>query len=133
MKYSETRIYKLACEFDKLARKAVSEYSSKFSKRIFTQNQHVAVLCIKAKSMQKLRETEGMLANMQKVREAIGLHRVHDFTTICKAMQRLSAKVQFRKLLELDRMSHDITVSFHHGTLLYLTECWRKNTQSQHI
>jgi len=93
MKYSETRIYKLACELDKLARKAVPEYSSKFSKRTFTQNQHVAVLCIKAKMRQKLRETEEMLANMPKVREALGLSQVPDFTTMCKAMKRLRAKV----------------------------------------
>lgn len=93
MIYSETRIFKLACELDKLARKAVPEYSSKFSKKTFTQNQHVAILCIKVKLRQRLRETEDMLANMPSVCEAIGLERVPDFSTMCRAMHRLRAKV----------------------------------------
>lgn len=93
MEYSETRIYKLACELDKLARNAVPEYSSKFSKKTFTQNQHVAILCIKVKLRQKLRETEEMLLNMPAICEAIGLRSVPDFSTMCKAMQRLKLKV----------------------------------------
>lgn len=100
MEYSETRIYKLACELDKLARKAVPEYSSKFSKKTFTQNQHVAILCIKVKLRQKLRETEEMLLNMPAICEAIGLRSVPDFSTMCKAMQRLKLKV-FMVLLYL--------------------------------
>ncbi|MCX5638803.1 MAG: IS5 family transposase [Planctomycetota bacterium] len=93
MEYSETTIYKLACELDRQARKAVPEYSSKFSKKTFTQNQHVAILCLKNKLRQKLRETEEMLLNMPTVCEAIGLRIVPDFSTMCKAMQRLRAKV----------------------------------------
>lgn len=100
MKYSETAIYKLACELDKQARKAVPEYSSKFSKKTFTQNQHITILGIKVKLRQKLRETEEMLLNMPAVCEAIGLRSVPDFSTMCKAMQRLIAKV-FMVLLYL--------------------------------
>ena len=93
MKYSETRIYKLACEAQKLAQKVVPAYSSKFSKKTYTQDQHIATLCIKAKGRQKLREMEEMLLNMPTVCEAIGLEQVPDFTTMCKAMKRLRNKV----------------------------------------
>jgi len=55
MEYSESRTYKIAVESQKLARKAVPAYSSKFSKKTYTQDQHVAVLCVKTKMRQKLR------------------------------------------------------------------------------
>jgi len=93
MMYSETSIYKLACEAQKLARKAVPAYSSKFSKHTYTQDQHIAVLCIQKKTRQKLRGTEELLVNMPSVREAVGLAGVPDFTTMCRAMKRLKVKV----------------------------------------
>ena len=93
MKYSETRIYKLGMESRRLAQKVVPAYSSKFSKKTFTQDQHVALLCIKVKIRQKLRETEDMLINMPHICESIGLTQVPDFTTLCKAMKRLKNKV----------------------------------------
>jgi IS5 family transposase len=93
MKYSETSIYKLAKESRRLAQKVVPAYSSKFSKKTFTQDQHIAALCIKVKTRQKLRETEETLINMPMVCEAIGLKQVPDYTTMCKAMKRLRNKV----------------------------------------
>lgn len=93
MKYSETSIYKLACQAQRLAQKVVPAYSSKFSKKTFTQDQHVALLCIKVKIRQKLRKTEEMITNMPYLCEALGLNHAPDFTTICKAMKRLRNKV----------------------------------------
>jgi len=93
MNYSETRIYKIAVESHKLAQKVVPAYSSKFSKKTYTQDQHIAVLCIKAKIRQKLRETEEMLIHTPHLCEAIGLSQVPDFTTMCRAMKRLRNKV----------------------------------------
>lgn len=93
MKYSETSIYKLACEARKLARKAVPAYSSKFSKHTYTQDQHIAVLCIQKKTRQKLRGTEELVADMPEVRKALGLEQSPDFTTMCRAMKRLKVKV----------------------------------------
>ena len=93
MKYSETSIYKLAKESRRLAQGVVPAYSCKFSKKTFTQDQHIAVLCIKVKARQKLRETEEMLVNMPDICKALGLTQVPDFTTLCKAMKRLRNKV----------------------------------------
>ena len=93
MKYSETKIFKLAKESRRLAQRAVPAYSSKFSKKTYTQDQHIAVLCIKTKTNQRLRETEEMLLNMPHICEALGLARVPDFTTTSKAMKRLRSRV----------------------------------------
>jgi len=93
MEYSETRIYKLSLEAQRLAKKVVPKYSSKFSKKTYTQDQHIAVLCIKAKVTKKFYETEEALSNMPMVCEAIGLKQVSDYTTMRKAMGRLKTKV----------------------------------------
>jgi len=93
MKYSETGFYKLAKESRRLAQKAVPVYSSKFSKKTFTQDQHISILCMKVKTKQRLRETEETLHEMPRICEAIGLRKVPDFTTMCKAMKRLKVKV----------------------------------------
>jgi hypothetical protein len=100
MKYYETRLYKFAKECRKIAQKAVPAYSSKFSKKIFTQDQHIAIGCIKVKTKQKLRDNEEMMSNMPHLCEAIGLAKVPDFTTTCKAIKRLKNKV-FAVLLYL--------------------------------
>lgn len=68
-------------------------YSSKFSKKTYTQDQHVAVLCIQKKTRQKLRGTEELVADMPEVRKALGLKQSPDFTTMCRAMKRLKVKV----------------------------------------
>jgi len=93
MEYSETRIYKLSLEAQRLAKKVVPKYSSKFSKKTYTQDQHIAILCIKAKATKKFYETEEALSNMPMVCEALGLSQVPDYTTMCKVMKRLKTKV----------------------------------------
>lgn len=93
MKYSETRIYKLARETQKLAQEVVPPYSSKFSKKTYTQDQHLAILCIKTKAGRKYRDTEELLVNMPRVQEALGLDQVPDYSTMCRAMKRLRSKV----------------------------------------
>ena len=93
MKYSETRVYKIACESQRLAQRVVPAYSNKFSKHTYTQDQHIAVLCIKAMISRRLRDTEELLVNMTHLCEMIGLTQVPDFTTMCRAMKRLRTKV----------------------------------------
>ena len=93
MEYSETRIYKTAEKALQMARKAVPSYSSKYSKRTYTQHQHIAVLCIRVLLRQKLRRTEEMLSNMPYLCQLLGLKQVPDFTTMSRAMKRLKGKV----------------------------------------
>jgi IS5 family transposase len=93
MEYSETRIYKLAKESQRLARKVVKPYSSRFSKKTFTQDQHIAILCIKTKVTKKFYETEEVLSMMPPVQGALGLTQVPDYTTMCKALKRLRSRI----------------------------------------
>jgi len=93
MKYSDTRIYKLAKESQRLAQRVVPPYSSKFSKRTYTQDQHIAILCVRVKARQKLRDMEELLINMPDVQQVLGLSRVPDYSTMCRAMKRLRTKI----------------------------------------
>ena len=93
MEYSETRIYKTAENALRMARKAVPLYSCKYSKRTYTQHQHIAVLCIRVLLRQKLRRTEEMLSNMPHLCQLLELKQVPDFSTMSRAMKRLRSKV----------------------------------------
>ena len=92
MKYSETKVYKIAKESLKIAEKTVPPYSSKYSKKTYTQHQHIAVLFAMTKIGKDLRETEEALCNMPYLCDMIGLESVQDFTTICRKRKQLSAK-----------------------------------------
>lgn len=98
MEYYETRVYKFVCHVYGLSTRAVRPYSSKFSKKTYTQNQHVAVLCLKERFNLKFYEVEELLLNSPTLCEALGLTQVQDHTTLCKALKRLRAVV-FRLLL----------------------------------
>ena len=91
MKYSETRVYKVAKQAYKLSKRVVPAYSSKYSKKTYTQHQHIAVACVKIKMRQKYLETEEMLVNMPYLCELLELTQVPDYTTMCKAFLRLKA------------------------------------------
>ena len=93
MKYSETRIYKLSKTLYGFAQKCAKPYSSKFSKRTFTQPQHIAINCLKRKIGEDYRETEEIISEMPRIQEALGLSQVPDFTTTKKAFDRLSTHV----------------------------------------
>lgn len=68
------------------------EYSSKFSKKTFTQDQHIAIGCIRVKRG----KTKGNRRDAAEHADRMRSHRASqrpDFSTMCKAMQRLIAKV----------------------------------------
>ncbi|MFH0860211.1 MAG: IS5 family transposase [Candidatus Altiarchaeota archaeon] len=89
MKYSETRVYKFAGHAYRLCKRRIQPYSSKYSKKTYTQPQHVAVLLLKTKMRLKFDETEELLLNSSTLRECLELEQTPDHTTLCKALQRL--------------------------------------------
>ncbi|MEK7729100.1 MAG: hypothetical protein AAB354_11855, partial [candidate division KSB1 bacterium] len=93
MKYSETKILKFAraC-YGLVKRSSIKPYSSKYSKKTFTQHQHIAALCIKRKKRLKYRELEELLMESPRICEALGRKEFPAFTTSCK---------QFAKFLKL--------------------------------
>ena len=93
MEYSETKVIKFARAAYTLAKWAIKPYSSKFSKKTFTQAQHVAMLCIKRKKRLKYRELEEFMMESPRVCEEIELREFPDFTTSNKQFKRFERKV----------------------------------------
>jgi len=93
VKYSETRVLKFTRASYGIAKKTIRPYSSKFSKKTFTQPQHVAILCIKKKKRLKYRELEELLMESPRICEALGLNEFPDFTTSCKQFAKFERKV----------------------------------------
>jgi IS5 family transposase len=89
MEYNETGLYKFAHHSFDLAKRVVKPFKSKFSKKTYTQPQHVAVLLLMAKLRLKFHETEELLLNSPNLCEALELEQVPDHTTMCRALQRL--------------------------------------------
>lgn len=68
-------------------------YSSKFSKRTFTQPQLITLYRLNLKLRAIYRELLDQLQEMSRLQEALGLKRLPHFTTVQKAFQRLSTTI----------------------------------------
>lgn len=100
MEYYETGLYKFASHSFDLAKRVVKPYRSKFSKKTYTQPQHLAVLLVKEKRRLRFDETEELFLNSPSLCEALELKQVPDHTTMCRALHRLRPLV-FTLLLVL--------------------------------
>jgi IS5 family transposase len=78
-----------------LANQVVPAYSSKFSKKRFTQAQHVALNCLRIKLKVTYRDLVDWLGEMPRIQEALGLKgkELPHWTTVQKAFDRLSLVV----------------------------------------
>lgn len=83
-----------------LARRAVAQYSSKFSKRRYTLHQHIVLLCLKVRKNTTYRTLLDELIEMPRIRNAIDLTKLPSPSTLCKAFDRLEMAV-WRVLLNL--------------------------------
>lgn len=83
-----------------LARRAVSRYSSKFSKHRYTLPQHVVLLCLKIRRNTTYRGSLDELIEMPRIRRVLGLAELPTPSTLCKAFNRLDMAV-WRVLLTL--------------------------------
>ena len=83
-----------------LAQRAVSRYSSKYSKRRYTLHQHVVLLCLKVRKDTTYRTLLDELIEMPRIRNAINLTELPAPSTLCKAFDRLDMTV-WRILLNL--------------------------------
>jgi IS5 family transposase len=98
--YSQTRILRFTSSFYTLAKRSCPAYSSKFSKKTYTQPQHIAMLGLKKKLKEDYRDIVELIAEMPRIHEALELTQIPEHTTLCKAFTRLS-KLVFIVLLEL--------------------------------
>lgn len=86
-----------------VAKHAMPDYRSKFSKRTFTQPQLLAVLCLMRYEDWTFRETEIRLAEHTELRQALLLSQVPDHTTLYRFMKRLDTRIIQRALREAAR------------------------------
>jgi hypothetical protein len=75
-----------------LARNALPAYSSKFSRRDFTQHQLLALAVLKTFLKTDYRGLVQMLVDFRELREDLGLDKIPHYSTLCKAVPRLLKK-----------------------------------------
>ncbi len=88
-----SKILKFVRKCKDLVFKHVRAYSSKFSKRTYTQHQHVVLNCLKIRFNEDYRDMEDMLTEMPRIQKELNLSSVPHFTTLQKAFQRLKSRV----------------------------------------
>ncbi|MBP1923580.1 hypothetical protein J2751_002623 [Halorubrum alkaliphilum] len=76
-----------------LARRAVSRYSSKFSKHCYTLPQHAVLICLKVRKNMTDRGLLDELIEMPRIRRTLGLSELPAPSTLCKAFNRLDMAV----------------------------------------
>src|SRR5262245_10427629 len=82
----------LAREALAVARGALPEYSSKYSRQDYTQHQLFALLALREFLKVDYRGLEQQLGEWSDLREALGLAKVPDHSTLHKAAERLLEK-----------------------------------------
>jgi hypothetical protein len=82
----------VAKEALRLASEALPAYSSKYSRKDYTQHQLFAVLALKTFLKTDYRGVVQHLADFAELRQDLGLGKVPDHSTLCYAAQRLLKK-----------------------------------------
>jgi len=82
----------LAREALAVARQALPDYSSKYSRRDYTQHQLFALLALREFLKVDYRGLEQLVKEWSDLREALALAKVPDHSTLQKAAERLLAK-----------------------------------------
>ena len=74
------------------AREAIPQYTSRFSRHDFTQHQLYALVALRRLLKTDYRSLEATLRDWAELREALGLVRVPDHSTIQRAERRFDAR-----------------------------------------
>ena len=82
----------VAREALRLAQEALPAYSSKFSRKDYTQHQLFALLALKTFFKTDYRGVIQMLADFAELREDLGLAEIPHYSTLCYAAGRLLKK-----------------------------------------
>ena len=72
-----------------VAQEALPKYSSRFSRKEYTQHQHFAILALRIFLRTDYRGVVQVLSEWSDLREALGLTQVPHYSTLCYAEQRL--------------------------------------------
>lgn len=99
-----------------LARGILPKYFSKFSRQDFTVPQLFACLVVKEHQRKSYREAEALLRDSEHWCRAIGMKKVPDHNTLCRAFRALNFNRSAGKLL--DRLAHWFAVAKQLGSTL---------------
>lgn len=91
----------LAKEALKVAQGALPAYSSKFSKKDFTQPQLFSILALRQFFKTDYRGTVQLLRDFSELRSILGLKKVPHYSTLCYAEGRLVKKGLLSRLWKL--------------------------------
>ncbi len=83
-----------------VAEAVLPDYRTKFSKHTFTQPQLLAILCLIRYEDWTLRKAEVRLAEHGELRDALGLRKAPDHTTLYRFMRRLDEQALVAALNE---------------------------------
>ncbi len=86
-----------------VAEAVVPAYKSKYSKRVFTQPQLLAVLCLMRYEDWTFREAEIRLTEHAELRAALNLKRTPDYTTLYRFLRRMEETIFTKALAEAVR------------------------------
>ena len=79
----------LAREAREVAERSLPRYSSRFSRKEYTQHQHFAILVLRQFLHTDYRGIAQMLREWSDLRAVLGLKQVPHYSTLCYAEQRL--------------------------------------------
>jgi hypothetical protein len=82
----------VAAEALRLAQETLPAYSSKYSRKDFTQHQLFAILALKTFLKADYRGVVAHLADFAELRQDLGLSKLPDQSTLCYAAKRLLKK-----------------------------------------
>ena len=86
----------VAKEALRLAQESLPAYSSKFSRKDFTQHQHFALMALREFLKVEYRGLEQILGEWAELREVLGLEKVPDHSTMLRARRSPNQKREFR-------------------------------------
>jgi transposase len=96
-----------------VVRSAIKKYSSKYSKKKYTQQQHLMILLLKKYLKMHYRDVIDILKELPEVRKVIGLKYIPHFTTPNKFLLRLGIDVMeivLNKTLKLFRLGETVGI-----------------------
>lgn len=121
----KSKLLRFAEKVYELAKQTVPAYSSKYSKKMFTQHQLIAIICLKVRENKTYEGIIDHLIEEPRIRKALDLDEVPHPSTICKAFERLESAVWRAMHLEIpNNIGADIMEVFETSNQTLLP--WRK-------
>ena len=114
-----------------LGRQALPKHTSKFSRKDFTLPQLFACLVVKEHQRKSYREIEALLRDSEHWCRGIGMKKVPDHNTLCRAFHALNLGRRARTLL--DKLAQWMSISRQLGrTLAIDSSCFDTHHRSRH-